>query len=157
MAPVAEHTTQRLTIRAAPQACFDAVIDFERYPEWAADIKAVSVGGRDAEGRATQITFRAAAFGRSTTYTLAYDYSEVPSRLSWVQTSGDITSRLDGAYDFVQLDDGDTEVTYRLDVELRVPIPGFVKRRAETRITATALRELKSKVEGGVRGASSPS
>ena len=43
--------------------------------------------------------------------------------------------------------DGGTEVTYHLEAELKVPIPGFVKTRAQGRIQTTALRELKSRVE----------
>ena len=149
---MSEHTTQRLRMRATPEQCFAVVTDFEHYPEWAADIKAVTVDQTDGEGRATRVTFRAAAFGRSTTYTLDYDYSEAPRRLPWVLSHGDITSRLDGAYEFEELDDGETEVIYHLEVDLRVPIPGFVKRRAESRIVGTALRELRARVEGGVRG-----
>jgi hypothetical protein len=33
-------------------------------------------------------------------------------------------------------------------VDLKVPLPGFVKRRAEGRIMGTALKELKVRVEG---------
>ena len=36
---------------------------------------------------------------------------------------------------------------YELEVELVVPLPGFVKRRAELKIMHTALRELKARVE----------
>ena len=144
---VAEHTTQRTGVRGSTQSCYAVVTDFERYPEWAADIKAVSVDARDPEGRASRVTFRAAAFGRSTTITVDYDYSSAPGRLSWVQSHGDITSRYDGSSEFEDVGGGETEVTYTLDVELRVPIPGFVKRRAESRIVGTALRELKAKVE----------
>jgi hypothetical protein len=64
-----------------------------------------------------------------------------------VQTEGDLTSRLDGAYVFEPTVDGDTEVVYRLVVELKVPIPGFVKRRAEGRIMHTALKNLKARAE----------
>jgi len=148
---VSEHTTQRMTMRAAPEQCFEVVTDFERYPDWAADIKEVTVGQRDDEGRPRHVTFRAAAFGRSTTVTLEYDYSAAPNKLSWVQSGGDITSRYDGSYEFEAIGNGDTEVTYNLTVDLRVPIPGFVKRRAESRIVGTALRELKARVENGVR------
>ena len=150
---MSEHTTQRLRMRATPEQCFAVATDFAHYPEWAADIKSVTLDNIDAQGRAGRVTFRAAAFGRSTTVILDYDYSGAPNRLSWVQSHGDITNRYDGAYEFEQLDDGETEVTYQLEVDLRVPIPGFVKRRAESRIVGTALRELKARVEGGVRGA----
>ena len=54
---------------------------------------------------------------------------------------------LDGWYTFEALDDGDTEVTYHLVAELRLPLPGFVKRRTEGRIMHAALRELKSRAE----------
>lgn len=144
---MAEHATERMVIRAAPQRCFDAVVEVERYPEWAEDVKTVDVLARDDEGRPATVAFRAAAFGRSTTYTLAYDYAKAPASLSWVQVGGDLTSRLDGAYQFEPGGEGDTDVTYDLVVELRVPIPGFVKRRAEGRIVHTALKELKAWVE----------
>jgi hypothetical protein len=44
-----------------------------------------------------------------------------------------------------------TEVAYELAVDLIIPIPGFVKRRAEARIIKTALSELKARVEGSPR------
>jgi ribosome-associated toxin RatA of RatAB toxin-antitoxin module len=144
---VAELATERMIMRASPERCFEVVTDFERYIEWAADIKHVEVVDRDAEDRAAAVAFRAAAFGRSTSYTLAYDYTGAPRELTWVQTEGDLTSRLDGAYVFEPTVDGDTEVVYRLVVELKVPIPGFVKRRAEGRIMHTALKHLKARVE----------
>ena len=144
---MAELATERMIMRAPPERCFAVVSDFERYLEWAGDIKQVEILERDAEGRAATVAFRAAAFGRSTSYTLSYDYTGAPRELAWVQTEGDLTSRLDGAYVFEPAGDGDTEVVYRLVVELKVPIPGFVKRRAEGRIMGTALRHLKARVE----------
>jgi uncharacterized protein YndB with AHSA1/START domain len=144
---VADLATERMIMRASPERCYEVVTDFEHYVEWAADIKQVEVVEREADGRPGAVAFRAAAFGRSTSYTLAYDYTAAPHELTWVQTKGDLTSRLDGAYVFEPTGDGDTEVVYRLVVELKVPIPGFVKRRAEGRIMHTALKNLKARVE----------
>ena len=138
--------TERMIVRATPERCFDVALDFEHYPRWAADIKSVVVEARDAEGRGTVVTFRAAAFGRSTVYTLTYDYAEAPRGLSWALTKGDLTRKLDGRYEFTPAGD-DTEVTYHLDVELIVPLPGFIKRRAEGKIIHTALKELRSQAE----------
>jgi ribosome-associated toxin RatA of RatAB toxin-antitoxin module len=144
---VDEQVTERMVIRASPVYCYQVLTDFERYPEWAADIKAVAIEERDDAGRPTQVTFRAAAFGRSTSYTLRYDYSGAPSRLSWEQVKGDVTNRLDGSYDIYPSDEGSADVTYHLVVDLKVPLPVFVKRRAEGRITYTALKELRARVE----------
>jgi ribosome-associated toxin RatA of RatAB toxin-antitoxin module len=147
---VAEQATERMVVSAPPEQVFAVVSDIERYPEWAADIKDVSVESRDDAGRPRQVTFRAAAFGRSTSYTLSYDFAGAPDRLSWKQTAGDLTSKLDGEYSFEPAPNGSTQVRYVLEVELRVPIPGFVKRRAQSRIMHIALEELKARVESTV-------
>lgn len=144
---MAEQTTEHTMVAATPERCYAVVTDIERYPEWAADIKRVTVDERDEQGRPLVCTFRAAAFGRSTSYTLRYDYSGAPHVLSWRLTQGDITTKLDGRYVFDAAEGGGTDVTYHLEVELRVPIPGFIKMRAASRIMSTALRELKARAE----------
>ena len=146
----ANRATEHLVVAASPERCFAVVSDVERYPEWAADIKHVTVESRDVEGRPLEVTFRVGAFGRSSSNTLAYDYSGAPRALSWKQVSGDLTSKFDGEYRFEPGPDGATEVTYTLQVELRVPLPGFIKRRAQSRIVHTALEELKSRVESSL-------
>lgn len=148
---MADQTTQRLTITAPPDRVWQVLVDFDRYPNWATDLKEAVVVSRDDEERAIEVRFRAAAMGRSTSYTLAYDYSRAPEALSWHLASGDIMRRLDGTYELQPvLDDPDaTEVTYNLSVELVLPLPGFVKRRAEARIIHTALEELRDYLESG--------
>jgi ribosome-associated toxin RatA of RatAB toxin-antitoxin module len=138
-----------MVVEASPAQCFDAVADIERYPEWVADLKEVHVLERDDENRPVVVSFRAAAFGRSTNYTLVYDYSKAPGQFGWVQRTGDLTDRLDGFYRFVETLGGGTEITYQLVVELRVPLPGFIKRRAEGNILHAAIRDLKARVESG--------
>jgi ribosome-associated toxin RatA of RatAB toxin-antitoxin module len=150
---VEDSVAERMTIRSTPAHCYEVLTDFERYPEWAADIKAVSIDQRDEDGRPFLVTYRAAAFGRSTSYTLRYDYSGAPRTLSWVQVGGDLTRRLDGEYVIESTDEGNADVSYRLVVDLKVPLPGFVKRRAEGRIMVTALRELRARVEAPARPA----
>ena len=142
-----DEATQQIHIDATPEQCYAVALDFERYPEWAADIKAVEILDRDAEGRATLVRFRAGALGQSTRYTLSYDYSEAPRVLAWVQTEGDLTRKLDGEYLFESDGAGGTDMTYHLTVELKVPLVAFIKRRAEARILGTALRDLKARAE----------
>ena len=148
---MAELATERMVVAAPPEHCFAVVSDIERYPEWAADVKEVKVVRRDEEGRPAEVTFRVGAFGRSASNTLVYDYSNAPSALAWKQIAGDLTSKYDGHYEFERAPDGGTEVKYTLEVELRVPLPGFIKRRAQSRIMHTALEELKARVESSLR------
>jgi hypothetical protein len=76
---------------------------------------------------------------------LAYDYSDAPNTLSWSMVKGDIQRSIDGAFRF-RPTDGGTHVQYDLQIELVVPLPGFVKRRAERRIL-NAIKELKAYAE----------
>ena len=140
-----DQATETEHVAANPARCFDIAVDFERYPEWARDVKEANVLERDATGRAVKVEYRASALGRSTHYTLAYDYSQAPERVSWSLVDGDIMRVIDGAYTFVP-EGGGTDITYSLKIELIVPLPGFVKRRAEVRILHT-LKELKIRAE----------
>jgi ribosome-associated toxin RatA of RatAB toxin-antitoxin module len=143
-----DQATEVIIIDATPATCFAVATEFERYPDWAKDVKEATILERDEQGRALEVEFRAAAFGRSTHYTLRYDYSASPDRVAWKLTSGDLMRGCDGAYEFRVLADGRTEVHYSLAIELVMPLPGFVKRRAEVRILST-VRELKHRVEQG--------
>lgn len=141
-----EHATEFLTVAAPPAACLAIAVDFDRYPDWAPDIKEATVLERDPQGRGTKVAFRAAAMGRSASYVLEYSYPDERT-MSWKLVEGDIMRALDGVYRFADGVDNTTDITYELSVELVVPIPGFVKRRAEGKIMGTALRELKHRVE----------
>ncbi|MCU1354420.1 MAG: hypothetical protein JWM05_3629 [Acidimicrobiales bacterium] len=143
---MADFVTEQTTIAATPEEIRAVLLDFPRYPEWAHDLKAVEVLATDDEGRGREVRFRAAGMGRSTSYTLEYDHSD-EEKFSWVLTSGDLTRKLDGHY-LLHPVPGGTDVTYQLEVELVLPLPGFVKRRTQTRIMHTALKELKARVEG---------
>ncbi len=143
---MAESASQTTTIAAPPERVWAIATEFEKYPEWAKDIKNVVIHERDEQGRATEVEYRASALGRSTHYTLGYDYSQAPNVLKWRMLRGDIMRTIDGAYNFTPVANG-TEVRYDLAIELVVPLPGFVKRRAEVRILNT-VRELKERAEG---------
>lgn len=146
---MADQATQQMVVGASPQRTWDVLIDFDDYPTWATDLKSAEIVARDDEGRPLEVAFRAAAMGRSTSYRLRYDYTEAPRVLAWRLVEGDITRKLDGRYELAPVD-GDaerTQVTYHLEVDLRVPLPGFVKRRAESRIISTALQSLRAHLE----------
>jgi hypothetical protein len=79
-------------------------------------------------------------------YVLDYDYAEAPHAFAWKLVEGDLLRALDGRYAFSAVDDG-TLVDYTLHVDLAVPMPGLVKRRASGMIMGNALRDLKRAVE----------
>ncbi|WP_419945668.1 SRPBCC family protein [Candidatus Poriferisodalis sp.] len=145
--------TMTTVVTASPDDCYALIADIERYPEWATDISSVSVVERDLDGRVEQAAFRVEALGRTASYTLAYDHGGAPHRLRWKLVDGDVVKQLDGRYEFnLTAEPGRTEVLYQLALELAVPLPGFVKRRAERRIAHTALADFAARLETGPLG-----
>ena len=143
---MAQRATETIVVNAPPEVVYAVVTDFLDYAHWVSDLKDITILESDIAGRPLEVEFRAAAYGRSTTYALRYDYSRAPEQLNWSQTRGDITESLEGHYRFEPAGAG-TKVTYDLEVELLVPIPAFVKSRAAQRIQTQALRELKAQAE----------
>ena len=149
--PANEHTVVLTTVAASVEACFQVGIDLEAYPDWVDGISAVEVQARDDQGRPVRARFEAAGIGRRSAYVLEYDLSGAPGRLAWQMVEGDLTSRLEGAYLFepspTSSPDGvATDVTYELIVDLAVPLPGYVKRRAEDKIIEAALARFTDRV-----------
>jgi hypothetical protein len=84
-------------------------------------------------------------------YTLAYRYAPGDLGVSWSTTEARGAVReLHGEYLLSELDD-ETEVTYRLSVELGVLVPGMLRTEGAKRVIAAALKGLKQRVEGDER------
>lgn len=144
---MADSASETITIQASLDRVWEIATDVASYPSWAHDVKSVEIKSTDDQGRPIDVEFRASALGRTTHYTLRYDYSSAPDKLSWSMVSGDIQRSIDGAYSLASSGDGSTEVRYDLSIELAVPLPGFVKRRAERRIL-NAVHGMKTLAEG---------
>ena len=137
---------EQIHVNADPLDCFDLATDFEAYPTWAKDVKAARVLARDRAGRPARVEYRAGALGRTIRYVLDYDYADAPDAFTWTLVEGDMVKAIDGRYAFAAQDDG-THVSYDLRVDLAVPMPALVKRRAAALITGAALKDLKRVAE----------
>ena len=143
---MADEAHEHISVAAAPARLFELATDYERYPDWARDVKQVSVLERDGEGRGSRVEYRVAGLGKSIRYVLQYDYAEAPAAFSWHFVEGDWLRQLDGRYGF-EAEDGGTRVSYDLVVDVSAPLPGLIKRRAASMIMGTALKELKKEAE----------
>ncbi len=145
---MADATTSSITISAPPEKVMAVIADFESYPEWADQINAVEVVDPGAGGRAGQVRFTMDAGVIKDTYTLDYDWAADDRSVSWSLVKGQIQKVQNGAYELVG-DEDSTTVTYRLSVEVNVPMIGMLRRKAEKVIIDTALKGLKRRVEKG--------
>jgi Polyketide cyclase / dehydrase and lipid transport len=145
---MSDEAHEQIRVNADSVRCYALASGFEAYPDWVKDVKQASVLERDAQGRGTRVEYRAAALGRTIRYVLEYDLTEAPAAFTWSLVEGDMLRALDGRYEFAAVD-GATDVTYDLRVDLSIPMPGLLKRRAAGLITGAALKDLKRTAEAG--------
>ena len=143
---VADKTAQTIYIDADPRTVMDVIADIGSYPQWVSEYTEAEVLETDAEGypRIARLVLEAAVL--RDTMVLAYDWPPDRRSVRWSLVSSTLLRALDGAYRLTPNGPG-TDVTYELAVDLTVPMIGLLKRKAERRLTETALKDLKRRVE----------
>ena len=142
---MAEQTTSSIIIDADPVQVMAVIADFPAYPQWAQGMKEVEVVEEGTAGRADKVHFELEAAPIKDSYTLAYDWHGDQS-VSWHLVQGKMLKAMEGSYTLAP-QVGGTEVTYRLAVDVSIPMIGMLKRKAEKVIIDTALKGLKKRVE----------
>lgn len=124
------------------------IADFEAYPAWAAAVKEAEVVETGDDGRPSSVRFVLNAGPVKDEYTLVYTWDD-DRDVRWALVEAKVLKLLDGSYTLRDRGRGKTEVTYKLSVDLTIPMIGLLKRKAEKVIIDTALKELKKRVEQG--------
>jgi ribosome-associated toxin RatA of RatAB toxin-antitoxin module len=146
---MADRTESRTVVAAEPGAVLDVIADFDSYPSWAGEVKKVAVISEDGDGWADQVEFTLASGAIKDTYVLEYDWDVAEDGtgvISWTLVSAQVLKAMNGSYT-LEADGTGTVVTYRLSVDVKIPMLGMLKRKAEKVIIDTALKELKKRVE----------
>jgi ribosome-associated toxin RatA of RatAB toxin-antitoxin module len=149
---MAEQTTSSIVISAEPASVMAVISDFASYPFWAQGVKKAEPlpGDSTQAGRPERVYFELDASPIKDAYTLRYHWDEDHS-VTWTLVEGRMLKAMDGAYELDPRPDGSTEVTYRLAVDISIPMIGMLKRKAEKVIIDTALKGLKRRVESIAR------
>jgi len=142
---MAEQTTSSIVIAADPASVMAVIADFPAYPEWVQGVKVADVVSETSDGKAEKVYFELDASPIKDQYTLGYDWRGNDS-VHWKLVDGKMLKTMDGAYELEGRDDS-TEVTYRLAVDIAIPMIGMLKRKAEKVIIDNALKGLKKRVE----------
>jgi len=146
---VAEKTAQTIYIDADPSTVMDVIADIGSYPEWVAEYKEAEVLDADAAGNPKTARLVLDAAVLKDTMVLSYQWPADRKSVTWTLVSSSLLRGLEGAYRLSPKGSG-TDVTYELSVDLLIPMIGLLKRKAERRLTDTALKDLKKRVEVGV-------
>ncbi|MEA2422490.1 MAG: coenzyme Q-binding protein [Thermoleophilaceae bacterium] len=140
-----KHAEQQIVVEGTPQQCFDALIDYESFPDWQRAVKSVEVMKRDRAGRGQDVEFEIDAKVRTIHYRLRYSY-EPPHRISWDYLEGDVKD-VDGELVLEDRGDGTTLATYSLALDPGVWLPGRLQKILNDQVMKGSVEDLKRRVE----------
>jgi ribosome-associated toxin RatA of RatAB toxin-antitoxin module len=143
---MSEQTSSTILVGAGASQVMAVIADLESYPDWTGSVRSVDVLERDDDGRPRRATFVLDAGVVKDTYTLEYAWHD-DSQVSWSLVEAQMLTAMEGSYTLTA-GDGGTTVEYVLTLDLKIPMIGLLRRKAEKVITDTALKELKKRVEG---------
>ncbi len=151
---MAEQTSSSIVVDAPAADVMAVIADFPAYPQWAKGVTVAEVRssyeGSDpaSRGRAREVFFALDVSPIKDEYTLAYEW-DGDDAVTWTLVQGKMLRSLDGAYVLRETGPGTTEVTYRLALDVSIPLIGMLKRKGEKILIDTALKGLKKRVESG--------
>jgi uncharacterized membrane protein len=140
-----KHAEHQLVVGAPPDACFDALTDYETFPDWQQAVRSVEVVTRYPDGLGREVAFAIDAKVKQIAYTLEYSY-EQPHRITWDYLGGDVKD-VDGEYTLEARDDGTTLATYSLALDPGVWLPGPVAKVLNEQVMKRSMDDLKRRVE----------
>ena len=98
---------------------YNIIEDYESYPEFVDGVSTINVLEKDENGARVEYGLNMI---KKFKYTLKLTHNR-PNGLSWEFESGDLFKKNNGSWDLKDLGNGQTEVTYSLDVDVKGFVP----------------------------------
>lgn len=143
---MADHAHGSITINASPKVVMATIVDIPAYPTWSGPIQSTEVLEVGPDGRPKRAKFQVDAVITKDTYVLDYTWHGDES-VSWTLVEGGMQTSQDGSYTLRDVGDGTTEVGYDLAVDLKIKVPGILRRKVQSGVIDAALKDLKKHVE----------
>jgi uncharacterized membrane protein len=145
---MSDYSVGSINIDASSTAVFELLKNLEEYPQWSASIKSVEVSERDGSKNPTKVTYKVEAGVLKDRVALDYDWSKAPNEISFALEEANLLTEMSGIFALKAIDDETTEVTYKLKVDLSMPVPDIMRKKQEQVTIDQELIKLKSRAEG---------
>lgn len=119
--------SKEVVIEASRDEVFDVIADVEKSPEWSSAQQKVEIVDTTDDGLPHQVKMKIKSAGITDECVVEYTWGE--NVVSWSLVSSSAQKRQDASYTLTP--EGDkTRVKFDLTVDPKIPVPGFVMKRA---------------------------
>lgn len=138
-------TNGEIEILADAATILATIADFPTYPAWSSAHKSAVIEETDEQGRPTRVRMMMSMVGITDEQLVDYTWTG-DEKVTWTLVESAQQRSQEGSYDLVPTAAG-TKVVFALNVEIKIPIPGFLLNRAKKSALETATKGLKKRVE----------
>jgi ribosome-associated toxin RatA of RatAB toxin-antitoxin module len=140
---MATSDSREVVIEASPEEILDVIADVEATPTWSPQYQSAEVLEAYDNGRPKRVKMKIKTAGISDEQVVEYTWSG--DVVSWTLVSAGQLKAQDASYTLTP--DGDkTKVKFDITVDLSIPLPGFVLKRAMKGGVETATEGLRKQV-----------
>ena len=140
---MATSDSREVVIEATPAEILDVIADVEATPEWAPQYQSAEILETGDDGRPRRVKMRVKTAGVTDEMVIEYTWSA--DNVSWTLIKAGALKAQDASYTLTP--DGDkTRVKFDITIDLSIPMPGFVLKRAMKGGTESATEGLRKQV-----------
>lgn len=137
--------SKTVEVNADAKSILDIVADFEAYPEWNDEVKAVYILARYDDGRPSQLRLDMEIQGQSGTFIQAVYYPGV-GQIQTVLQQGEVFTKQDQLFSVVEMGPASL-LTVDLDVEISLPVPAMMVKKLVNDVLEHLANNLKVRAE----------
>ena len=135
--------TRSIEIEAPINLLYDVIVDYEKYPEFLADMEKVTVVRQ--EGETVEAAFLLNLIKRIS-YTLEL-VGERPHKVRWSLVKSKLFQHNDGGWDLEEIGENRTRAAYTIDVGFGLAVPKAISNRLIGSSLPTTLESFKKRAE----------
>ena len=140
---VATSDSREVVIEASPEEILDVIADVESTPTWSPQYQRAEILEAYDDGRPRRVKMKVKSAGISDEQVVEYTWTD--KSVTWTLISAGQLKSQDAKYTLTP--DGDkTKLMFEITIDLSVPLPGFVLKRAMKGAMETATDGLRKQV-----------
>jgi ribosome-associated toxin RatA of RatAB toxin-antitoxin module len=140
---MATSDSREVVIEASPEEILDIIADVEATPDWSPQYQRAEILEMGDDGRPRRVKMTVKTAGITDEMEIQYTWSD--DKVSWTLIKAGALKKQDASYTLTP--DGDkTKVRFDIAIDLSIPMPGFVLKRALKGGTESATEGLRKQV-----------